>query len=169
MEGLIKQALLHVDIIGPHVHQGHYDLVGPDGEIVLSQVWSTMVQPGWSVTMHMWPMPEPREEPSAPLPTAPPLIEKGSSSKHNKPTMLPDSMVDLPPPPPLPPMGAGGAPPPSPPAGSGLPPGVMVIPAPSTSGSSHKPKKKPAAGGFYAWAAGGNGRSGSVKKSSKKA
>jgi DNA-directed RNA polymerase subunit RPC12/RpoP len=31
-------------------------------------------------------------------------------------------------------------------------------------GSSHKPKKKPAPRGFFAWAAGGNGRSGSAKK-----
>ncbi|KAF2766011.1 hypothetical protein EJ03DRAFT_278987, partial [Teratosphaeria nubilosa] len=45
MEGLIKQAFLHVDVIGEHVHQGHYDLTGPDGEIILPQVWDTMVQP----------------------------------------------------------------------------------------------------------------------------
>jgi hypothetical protein len=59
MEELIKQAFLHVDVIGPHVHEGHYDLVGPDGEIILPQVWETMVQPDWAITMHMWPMPEP--------------------------------------------------------------------------------------------------------------
>jgi hypothetical protein len=59
MEELIKQAFLHVDIIGPHVHEGHYDLVGPDGEIIPPQVWETMVQPDWTVTMHMWTMPEP--------------------------------------------------------------------------------------------------------------
>jgi hypothetical protein len=27
MEELIKQAFLHIDVIGPHVHEGHYDLV----------------------------------------------------------------------------------------------------------------------------------------------
>src|SRR4051812_13728189 len=59
MEELIKQAFLHVEVIGPHVPQGHYDLVGPDGEIILPQVWETMVQPDWAITMHMWPMPEP--------------------------------------------------------------------------------------------------------------
>ena len=62
MEGLIKQAFLHVDVIGEHVHQGHYDLTGPDGEIILPQVWDTMIQPDWEVTMHMWPMPDPEEE-----------------------------------------------------------------------------------------------------------
>jgi chemotaxis protein histidine kinase CheA len=58
MEGLIKQAFLHVDVLGEHVHQGHYDLMGPDGEIILPQVWETMIQPDWEVSMHMWPMPE---------------------------------------------------------------------------------------------------------------
>ncbi|TKA26324.1 hypothetical protein B0A50_05103 [Salinomyces thailandicus] len=59
MEGLIRQAFLHVDVIGEHVHHGHYDLTGPDGEIILPQVWDTMIQPDWEITMHMWPMPEP--------------------------------------------------------------------------------------------------------------
>ena len=58
METLIKQAFLHVDVLGEHVHQGHYDLMGPDGEIILPQVWDTMIQPDWEVSMHMWPMPE---------------------------------------------------------------------------------------------------------------
>ena len=58
MEGLIKQAFLHVDVIGEQVHQGHYDLCGPDGEIILPQVWDTMIQPDWEISMHMWPIPE---------------------------------------------------------------------------------------------------------------
>src|SRR5690242_15203661 len=76
MEELIKQAFLHVDVIGPHVHEGHYDLVGPDGEIILPQVWETMVQPDWAITMHMWPMPEPPKkkepDPMAMNPPPPP-------------------------------------------------------------------------------------------------
>lgn len=64
MEELIRQAFLHVEIIGPHVAEGHYDLVGPNGEIILPQVWETMIEPDWTITMHMWPMPEPpKEEP----------------------------------------------------------------------------------------------------------
>jgi hypothetical protein len=63
MEGLINQAFLHVDIIGEHVQQGHYDLLGPEGEIILPQVWEIMIKPDWQVTMHMWPLPEtPRKE-----------------------------------------------------------------------------------------------------------
>ncbi|KAF2435022.1 hypothetical protein EJ08DRAFT_580876 [Tothia fuscella] len=59
MEALINQAFLHVDGIGQHVHEGHYDLVGPDGEIILPQVYESMVKPDWAISMHMWPMPEP--------------------------------------------------------------------------------------------------------------
>jgi hypothetical protein len=62
MESLIKQAFLHVDVLGEHVHQGHYDLMGPDGEIILPQVWETMIQPDWEISMHMWPMPEDEPE-----------------------------------------------------------------------------------------------------------
>ncbi|KAH6859006.1 hypothetical protein BKA58DRAFT_51878 [Alternaria rosae] len=73
MEELINQAFLHVDVIGPHVHEGHYDLVGPDGEIILPQVWEEMIQPDWAITMHMWPMPElPSLPPGGPLPPPPP-------------------------------------------------------------------------------------------------
>lgn len=63
MESLIKQAFLHVDVIGQHVQEGHYDLMGPDGEIILPQVWDTMIKPDWEVSMHMWPIPEtPKKE-----------------------------------------------------------------------------------------------------------
>jgi hypothetical protein len=56
MEELIKQAFLHVDIIGPHVQDGHYDLIGPNGEIILPSVWEKVIEPDWAITMHMWPM-----------------------------------------------------------------------------------------------------------------
>ncbi|KAM0715190.1 hypothetical protein Q7P37_009655 [Cladosporium fusiforme] len=62
MESLIKQAFLHVDVIGQHVQEGRYDLMGPDGEIILPQVWDTMVKPDWEVSMHMWPLAESLKE-----------------------------------------------------------------------------------------------------------
>lgn len=79
MEELIRQAFLHVEVIGPHVAEGHYDLVGPSGDIILPQVWETVVEPDWTITMHMWPIPEkpkepdppPAEEPPAPPPEEP--------------------------------------------------------------------------------------------------
>lgn len=58
MESLIKQAFLHVELVGPHVMEGHYDLIGPDDNIILPQVWDVMIKPGDSIGMQMWPMPE---------------------------------------------------------------------------------------------------------------
>jgi hypothetical protein len=87
MEELIKQAFLHVDVIGPHVHQGHYDLVGPDGEIILPQIWETMIQPDWTITMHMWPMPEP-PPPVEPAP-GPPIPPPVPTKKSKKPKAVP--------------------------------------------------------------------------------
>ena len=56
MEDLIKQAFLQVDVLGPHVQQGHYDLIGPDGEIILPTVWERVIEPDWQITMTMWPL-----------------------------------------------------------------------------------------------------------------
>ena len=67
-EALIKQAFLHVDVIGQHVQEGHYDLMGPDGEIILPQVWDTMIKPDWEVSMHMWPIPETPKKEKKPKP-----------------------------------------------------------------------------------------------------
>ena len=61
MEDLIRQAFLHVDVIGPHVVEGHYDLIGPNNEIILPGVWETVIEPDWTITMHMWPVPEKEE------------------------------------------------------------------------------------------------------------
>lgn len=90
MEDLIRQAFLHVEVIGPHVADGHYDLVGPNGEIILPQVWETMIEPDWVITMHMWPMPEPPPPPPAPPEGAadPPVVE------------VPQTEAPVPPPPP---------------------------------------------------------------------
>ena len=103
MEDLIRQAFLHVDIIGPHVAEGHYDLVGPNGEIILPQVWETVLEPDWTVTMHMWPIPEPPKPEDPPPDAAAPEIvvvepkKGGGSSAHPPPPP--------PPPPPAPPSG----------------------------------------------------------------
>ena len=78
MEELIKQAFLQVDVLGPHVQEGHYDLIGPNGEIILPSVWERVVQPDWSITMTMWPIeksppvgPRPAGR-GAPIPPPPP-------------------------------------------------------------------------------------------------
>ncbi|RPB22015.1 hypothetical protein L211DRAFT_789475, partial [Terfezia boudieri ATCC MYA-4762] len=45
MERLIKQAFKHVEVIGVHVEEGHYDLHGPNGEIILPDFWDAVVEP----------------------------------------------------------------------------------------------------------------------------
>ncbi|KAK7621576.1 hypothetical protein IWX50DRAFT_560773, partial [Phyllosticta citricarpa] len=50
---LINQTFAHVDTLSPHVRDGHCDLTGPGGEIILPQVWEKLVQPGWQVTMNI--------------------------------------------------------------------------------------------------------------------
>ena len=55
MQDLIHQAFIHIDVIGSHVLEGHYDLVGPNGEIILPQAWEATIEPGLSITMHLWP------------------------------------------------------------------------------------------------------------------
>lgn len=55
MKELINQAFSHIGNIGPHVRAGHYDLEGPEGELILKEIWDTTIQPGWQITMKMWP------------------------------------------------------------------------------------------------------------------
>lgn len=55
MEELIKKSFPPVEVVGPHVMEGRYDLIGPDGEIILPSVWEKVVQPDWAITMRMWP------------------------------------------------------------------------------------------------------------------
>jgi len=58
MDELIQQAFMHVDVVGPRVRAGQFDLIGPNGEMILKQVWETVIEPDWTITMSMWPIPE---------------------------------------------------------------------------------------------------------------
>lgn len=66
MEDLIKQAFLHVEVLGPHVQEGHYDLLDSKEQIILPSLWSATIEPGEAISMRMWP-PDKR-----PLPGPPP-------------------------------------------------------------------------------------------------
>lgn len=78
MKELIDAAFLHVDGIGPHVVAGHYDLVGPEGAIILPLTWDQTIQPGWDISMMMWPTEQPNPQPPRPLagPPPPPLGQR---------------------------------------------------------------------------------------------
>lgn len=176
MEDLIKQAFLHVDVIGQHVHDGHYDLVGPDGEIILPQVWEVVIQPDWAITMHMWPMPEPPPPPPE-VPMAVPVDMlhhpagpiKHGKGKDKKVSKKRHSMHDVvhPPPPPAGMVPPPPPPPPPPPAGiqildpnGGLPLPPMVMPAgPSGSGEPRASRRAVRPSPLMKWMAGGRSQS----------
>jgi hypothetical protein len=74
MEGLINQAFAHVENLAEHVHGGHYDLLGPDKEIIMPQYWDSTVEPDMHITMMMWPLPpEPKPEDDGPEIVATPM------------------------------------------------------------------------------------------------
>lgn len=56
MENLVTQLFVDNESIDPHVSKGQYDLVGPEGEVILPQVWEEVIEPGWTITMQMWPV-----------------------------------------------------------------------------------------------------------------
>ncbi len=148
MEELIKQAFLHVELIGPHVQAGHYDLIGPNGEIILPTVWERVIEPDWNVTMHMWPMEQ-----------RPPL-NPGGMPRGGPPGMprMPGHPTGVPLPGRRPGVGGGGGIPPGPPPPGypdnmpfrpahgphmgvpGPPPGVTIVNAPKPKKASSRPK-----------------------------
>ncbi|KAM0801228.1 hypothetical protein BDR22DRAFT_820756 [Usnea florida] len=69
MEYCIKEAFLHVADLGPRVAAGEYDLIGPKDEIIKPSIWESVIEPGWEITMHMWPMLEPLPTIKFPLPS----------------------------------------------------------------------------------------------------
>ncbi|KAF9881307.1 kinetoplast-associated protein kap [Colletotrichum karsti] len=159
MEELIKQAFLHVDVIGPHVQEGHYDLIGPNGEIILPQIWEKVVEPDWTIEMKMWPMENKPPPPAAPGMFPPGMrphgpIPPGQARQGRPPSMgiPPNVRPGGPmPPPPGPPgwPGRGGGPPPPRVRPDGLPHGVNIV-------NAAPPEKKPKPrGSMLSWMAGG--------------
>lgn len=159
MEELIRQAFLHVDVIGQHVAEGHYDLVGPNGDIILPQVWQTVIEPDWSITMHMWPIPEKPKEPEPPVvvepePAVVPVPEPANVAEAAAGMSSPLCLSG---PLPLPPVSTtktrtilGDPPPPPPP------------PQPK------KPRPPPNPGAFALWMTGGRPKPGRSLKAGKK-
>lgn len=117
MEDLIKQAFMQVDVLGPHVMEGHYDLIAPDGEIILPSVWEKVVQPDWSITMTMWPMD--KMPPLGPKVPGPPGGMPHPHSKHGPIPVPPGVRL---------PMGGPGMRPPGMPQHGGMPGGVPPVP-----------------------------------------
>jgi hypothetical protein len=180
MDELIQQAFMHVDVIGPHVRDGHYDLIGPNGEIILPQVWETMIEPDWQITMHMWPMPEPKAPPPGAMGPPPghqmaggdPRPRSGHRGHSGRGPPGPPPNGRGPPPPPAthrgPPPGPRPGPPPPPPANwpggpggpppprPGPPPGpapVVILPGDRSPPRPSRRKTEPPKG-MLSWMAG---------------
>jgi ubiquitin domain-containing protein len=179
MESLIHQAFLHVEPIGKQVADGHYDLIGPDGEIILPQVWETMIRPDMSISMHMWPMPEPppskkkQHDPHAQsLQQDLGALLDGLAPKKKEGKRKKDRGGPAPPPPPAPPgLGSilgGAVPPPPPPPPPGGSVAAQVVDLGGKSGKSKSSSKgtKKTNKNLLMFLGGAPGRSGS--KSRKK-
>jgi len=118
MEDLINSTSLHVEGIGPQVKEGHYDLVGPDGTIILPQIWESLIEPGWKVSQHMWPPLQSRPVPGPPPP--PPGMHNYRPRGHHGRSEIGGMRPGPPPtshrgPPTRPPPGWSGGPPQPPP------------------------------------------------------
>jgi hypothetical protein len=87
MHGLISQAFLHIDSMSTGVLEGQFDLLNSDGEIIMPTYWDSVIQPGWHITMQMWPLVNPAHSP-VPLPIPQPVttpLPLGIEIIHPKP------------------------------------------------------------------------------------
>lgn len=138
MEELIKQAFLQVDVLGPHVQEGHYDLIGPNGDIILPSVWEKVIEPDWAITMTMWPLDKAPPVGGPKLPPGMPPMPKHDQMPPGMPPLnrprpgagMPQ-MPQMPPPPP----GWHGGPPPASRGPPTVPPGIKIV-------NAAPPKKK---------------------------
>ena len=54
-ENLLRQSLARADAPLPsEVKEGRFDLVAPDGSVILPSTWDFSVRPGWSVRIRLW-------------------------------------------------------------------------------------------------------------------
>ncbi|KAH0430329.1 hypothetical protein CcaCcLH18_07841 [Colletotrichum camelliae] len=51
MEEMIRQMFIGIDGLRKEVQEGRYDLIGPNGEIILPQIWERAIQPDWAIEM----------------------------------------------------------------------------------------------------------------------
>ncbi|KAK8145120.1 hypothetical protein MY1884_000515 [Beauveria asiatica] len=141
MEELIKQAFDNVEELEYQVHEGWYDLVGPNQEIILPSVWEKVIEPEWSITMFMWPLERIQRHARLP-PHMAAAMARGRGG------------MGAPPMPPMPPTmsgGRGGVPPPpeawAQPRPPPMPQGIHVVREPKK--EKKKKQAPPAFVGFF--------------------
>ncbi|RAL60978.1 hypothetical protein DID88_010074 [Monilinia fructigena] len=64
----------------------NYDLIGPMVNIILPQIWDTVIEPDWAITMHMWPIPEPQKPAPPTGPPGPPPMNPNVGPPQWRPT-----------------------------------------------------------------------------------
>jgi hypothetical protein len=89
MEDLIKESCTMIDDLNEHVRQGHYDLFGISGEIILPQSWERVIQPGCEIKMLMWPILEEEGLHQDKSATSNPWPSTDGSSRDGDPSELP--------------------------------------------------------------------------------
>ncbi|KAK2604232.1 hypothetical protein N8I77_007178 [Diaporthe amygdali] len=55
IEKRIRNKFVHFESLRRSVQKGRYDLLGPDNTVILPETWESVVRPGMSITMKMWP------------------------------------------------------------------------------------------------------------------
>ncbi|KAL2691381.1 hypothetical protein Neosp_001766 [[Neocosmospora] mangrovei] len=53
---LLNAAFAGVDVLGPHVCDGHFYLEDSDGYQLVPELWDDLIRPGMNITMTMWQM-----------------------------------------------------------------------------------------------------------------
>ena len=54
MENLIKRSFSHVESMNSKIFRGSYDILSPTGEIILPEIWDSVIRPGWVVELRFW-------------------------------------------------------------------------------------------------------------------
>ena len=54
MENLIKRSFSHVESMNSKIFRGSYDILSPSGEIILPEIWDSVIKPGWVVELRFW-------------------------------------------------------------------------------------------------------------------
>jgi hypothetical protein len=60
--GLVAKAFPEVEILSISTPHSHFDLIGPDGTLILPETWHDLVQPGWSVSLQRRSQPQNLDE-----------------------------------------------------------------------------------------------------------
>jgi hypothetical protein len=58
MNVIIERSFMHIENLTDHVFSHCYDLLGPNDEIILEDYHSDVIQPGMTIKMMLWPLPE---------------------------------------------------------------------------------------------------------------